>query len=91
VVEGGWTWKFDPISLRRDRTLPATLLSSLTTRLAIVRAEHGLITREIAAGMLSSYGRAAPVVVVPRSGHHVPLDNPIVLVAALRTQLSAWD
>jgi pimeloyl-ACP methyl ester carboxylesterase len=90
-VEGGWTWKFDPISLSRDRALPTTLLSALPGRLAILRAEHGLITREIAVGMLSSYGRAAPVVELPGTGHHVPLDDPIALVVALRTMIAAWD
>jgi pimeloyl-ACP methyl ester carboxylesterase len=90
-VEGGWTWKFDPLSLSRDRALPATLLSALTSRLAIVRAEHGLITPEIAAQMLTSYGRAAPVIDMPATGHHVPLDDPITLVHALRNVIDAWD
>lgn len=93
VVEdaGGWTWKFDPLSLSRDRTLPTTLVSGLTTRLAILRAEHGLITPAIAAGMVSLYGRPAPVVELPGCGHHVPLDDPIALVVALRSILAVWD
>ncbi len=89
--EEGWTWKFDPASLRRDRTLPTTLVSGLPGRLAILRAEHGLVTPEIAAGMLALYGRTAPVVELPGTGHHVPLDDPIALVAALRTLVATWE
>jgi pimeloyl-ACP methyl ester carboxylesterase len=89
--EGGWTWTFDPVSLSRDRTLPTTLLSGLPGRLAILGAEHGLITPAIAARMVALYGRPAPVVEVPGSGHHVPLDDPIGLVVAVRTLLAVWD
>jgi pimeloyl-ACP methyl ester carboxylesterase len=93
VVEdaGGWTWKFDPVSSSRDRTLPVTLVSGLTKRLAILRAEHGLITPAIAARMVTLYGRPAPVVELPGCGHHVPLDDPIALVVALRAVLGTWD
>jgi pimeloyl-ACP methyl ester carboxylesterase len=63
----------------------------LPGRLAILRAEHGLITPAMAARMVALYGRPAPVVEVPDSGHHVPLDDPIGLVVAVRTLLAVWD
>ncbi len=90
-VADGWTWKFDPVSQRRDHSLPPTLLSDVSARLAIVRAEHGFLTRPIAEKMLSWYGHAAPVIELPGTGHHVPLDDPIGLVVALDTLVATWD
>ena len=90
-VDGGWTWKFDPVSQRRDHTLPPTLLSNVVGRLAIVRAEHGFLTRAIAEQMLAWYGRPAPVIELPGTGHHVLLDDPIALVVALRALIATWD
>jgi len=41
--------------------------------------------------MYDRLGRVAPVVEIPAAGHHVMLDQPIALVAALRTLVSDWD
>jgi pimeloyl-ACP methyl ester carboxylesterase len=89
-TEGGWTWKFDPNAQRRDRSVSNDLLSDLTGRLAILRAEHGLTTREIAARMVNVYGRAAPVIELAGTGHHVPLDDPIALATALSSVIATW-
>jgi hypothetical protein len=36
-------------------------------------------------------GRVAPVIEIPAAAHHIMLDQPIALVAAIRTLLSDWD
>ncbi len=41
--------------------------------------------------MYDRLGRVAPVVEIPAAGHHIMLDQPITLVAALRTLVSDWD
>jgi pimeloyl-ACP methyl ester carboxylesterase len=89
-VEGGWTWKFDPGVFARDQFTPA-LLTRLDCRVALFRAEYGMVTPQQGEVMYDRLGRVAPVVEIPAAGHHIMLDQPIALVAALRTLLSDWD
>ncbi len=89
-VEGGWTWKFDPGIFVRDHLTPE-LLTRLDCRVALFRAESGLVTPQQGEVMYDRLGRVAPVIEIPAAGHHIMLDQPIALVAALRTLLSDWD
>jgi len=88
-VEGGWTWKFDPRIFGRQ--VPRNLLTRLDCRVALFRAEYGIVSAEMSEVMYDRLGRAAPVIEIPAAGHHVMLDQPIALVAAIRTLLSDWD
>lgn len=88
-VDGGWTWKWDPAIFGRE--VPPTLLSRLDCRVALFRAEHGMVSTEMSDVMYDRLGRVAPVIEIPAAGHHVMLDQPIALVAAIRTLLSDWD
>ena len=89
-VEGGWTWKFDPRIFTRDHLTPE-LLTRLDCRVALFRAEYGMVTPQQGEVMYDRLGRVAPVIEIPAAGHHIMLDQPIALVAALRTLLSDWD
>ena len=89
-AEGGWTWKFDPRVFARDRLTPG-LLTRLDCRVALFRAEHGLVTPQQGDVLYDRLGRVAPVIEIPAAGHHIMLDQPIALAAALRTLLSDWD
>jgi pimeloyl-ACP methyl ester carboxylesterase len=89
-AEGGWTWKFDPRVFVRDHLTPE-LLTRLDCRVALFRAEHGLVTPQQGEVLYDRLGRVAPVIEIPAAGHHIMLDQPIALVAALRTLLSDWD
>jgi pimeloyl-ACP methyl ester carboxylesterase len=88
-VDGGWTWKWDPAVFGRH--VPPTLLTKLDCRVALFRAEHGMVSTEMGDVMYDRLGRVAPVIEIPAAGHHVMLDQPIALVAAIRTLLSDWD
>jgi len=88
-ADGGWTWKWDPAIF--DRPVPPTLLTRLDCRVALFRAEHGMVSTEMSDVMYDRLGRVAPVIEIPAAGHHVMLDQPIALVAAIRTLLSDWD
>jgi pimeloyl-ACP methyl ester carboxylesterase len=88
-AEGGWTWKWDPAIFSRQA--PPTLLTRLDCRVALFRAEHGMVSTEMSDVMYDRLGRVAPVIEIPAAGHHVMLDQPIPLVAAIRTLLSGWD
>jgi pimeloyl-ACP methyl ester carboxylesterase len=88
-VDGGWTWKWDPPIFGRE--LPQAPLARLDCRVALFRAEHGIMSAEMSDVMYDRLGRVAPVIEIPAAGHHVMLDQPIALVAAIRTLLSDWD
>jgi pimeloyl-ACP methyl ester carboxylesterase len=88
-VDGGWTWKWDPHVF--ERGLPLAPHTRLDCRVALFRAEHGILSAEMSEALYDGLGRVAPVIEIPVAGHHVMLDQPIALVAALRTLLSDWD
>jgi pimeloyl-ACP methyl ester carboxylesterase len=89
-AEGGWTWKFDPRVFARD-TLTPELLTRLDCRVALFRAEHGLVTPQQGEALYDRLGRVAPLIEIPVAGHHIMLDEPVALAAALRTLLADWD
>lgn len=88
-VDGGWTWKWDPAVF--DRAMPPAPLARVDCRVALFRAEHGILSTELSDVMYDRLGRVAPVIEIPASAHHIMLDQPIALVAAIRTLLSDWD
>jgi pimeloyl-ACP methyl ester carboxylesterase len=88
-VEGGWTWKFDSAmsgSIQRLRPY----VEPLTCPAVLFRCEHGLVPDGIEATLSDLVGEHACLVELPGVGHHPMLDEPLALVAALRTQLAAW-
>ncbi len=87
---GGWSWKFDPRIFGRPQFTPA-LLTRLDCRVALFRAEHGIVSPQISNLMYDRLGRIAPLIEIPAAGHHVMLDHPIALVTGIRTLLSDWD
>jgi pimeloyl-ACP methyl ester carboxylesterase len=89
-VDGGWTWKWDP-SVFNNRERPQAPLTRLDCRVALFRAEHGILSAEMSEVMYDRLGRVTPVIEIPAAGHHIMLDQPIALLAALRTLLSDWD
>ncbi len=91
-IDAGWTWKFDPMIFRRS-TPRATheLLADVKCRLALFRAENGLVTPDIGEYMYELLGRNAPVIEIPEAYHHMMLDQPLSLVTGLRTLLADWE
>jgi hypothetical protein len=41
--------------------------------------------------MYESLGRVAPVIELPQSGHHAMIDQPLLLLTAIRTLLADWE
>jgi pimeloyl-ACP methyl ester carboxylesterase len=88
--EAGWVWKFDP----KMFLTPAPswdLLGRLNCRVALLRGEHGLITPDMARRMQAALGGAAPMIEIPAAGHAIMVDQPLALLAALRTVLAIWE
>jgi pimeloyl-ACP methyl ester carboxylesterase len=90
-VEGGWSWKFDPRIFERRSVPPGDLLQRIRCRVALLRSEFGLVSRDIGDYMYEQLGRVAPIVEVPLAWHHVMLDQPIALITGLRALLADWE
>jgi len=90
AVEGGWSWKFDPRIFARHE-LSQSRLTRLDCRVALFRAEYGILSAQLSEIMYDRLGRLAPVIEIPAAGHHAMLDQPIALVTGIRTLLSDWD
>ncbi len=94
-VDGGWQWKFDPRVFEQFggsiRGVALPYLSQVRCRLALLRSEHGLVTADIGRFMYNELGRVTPVIELPEAGHHAMLDQPLILLTALRTLLADWD
>jgi pimeloyl-ACP methyl ester carboxylesterase len=94
-VEGGWQWKFDRRIFEQFgagmRSIAEPYLAEVTCRLALLRSEYGLVTPDIGASMYEKLGRVTPVIEIPEAGHHAMLDQPLILLTALRTLLADWD
>ena len=95
AVDGGWHWKFDHRVFEQFagsmRGVALPYLGRVRCRFALLRSEHGLVTPDIGASMYEALGRVAPVVELPEAGHHAMLDQPLVLLTALRTLFADWD
>jgi pimeloyl-ACP methyl ester carboxylesterase len=89
-VPGGWSWKFDPAFHHGYERPEPDVLSAVSCRVALLRAEFGLVTPDIGTSMHQKLGRNAPVIEIPLAYHHVMLDQPLSLITAIRTLLADW-
>jgi pimeloyl-ACP methyl ester carboxylesterase len=94
-VSGGWQWKFDRDVFAQFggemRKVALPYLSQVACRLALLRSEFGLVTPDIGRAMYDELGRVTPIIELPQAGHHAMLDQPLILLTALRTLLADWD
>jgi pimeloyl-ACP methyl ester carboxylesterase len=95
AVDGGYSWKFDRHVFAQFtasiRALAYPYLPQVNCRVALLRSEFGLLTADIGRSMNEGLGRVAPIVELPEAGHHAMLDQPLILLTALRTLLADWD
>lgn len=91
-TEAGWTWKFDP-TIFHDMKPRASheVLPKVRCRVAVFRAEYGLVDPETGDYMYELLGRNAPVIEIPDAYHHLMLDQPLAVIAGLRAVLADWE
>jgi pimeloyl-ACP methyl ester carboxylesterase len=95
---GEWGWKFDQSLFRKmapappppDDQSPAAREPLARCRVAILRAEHGLMSADMAGRLRRRLGQPVPIAELPAAGHHVLLDEPLSLISALRAVLAGW-
>jgi pimeloyl-ACP methyl ester carboxylesterase len=95
-TEAGWMWKFDPEMFRkrherRELIHVRDLLSKVRTPAVYIRCEQGIVPPEVADEIVSLFTPRATVVELALAGHHPMMDQPLPLVATLRTALAHWD
>jgi pimeloyl-ACP methyl ester carboxylesterase len=99
-TDGTWSWKFDPTVFGGrldDNQTPAEqemledILAQMPCRVAYLRCEAGLVPPALAARIRSILQLRGPFVELADAGHHPMLDQPLPLVATLRTLLEFWS
>jgi pimeloyl-ACP methyl ester carboxylesterase len=95
----GWVWKFDPAIFagRWDPETPIEqelledMMAQMPCRLGYVRCAAGLVPPAMAEQIRSIMQLRGPFIELAEAGHHPMLDQPLPLVAALRTLLEFWS
>ena len=95
----GWSWKFDPAVVDAplldlaggDQEIMERALAEMPCRIGYVRCESGLVPVDMADKIRSVLQLRGPFVELPLAGHHPMLDQPVGLVASLRTLLEMWS
>ena len=67
------------------------LLPQVGCRVALFRAEYGLVDPETGDYMYELLGRNAPVIEIPDAYHHIRLDQPIAMITGIRAVLLDWE
>jgi pimeloyl-ACP methyl ester carboxylesterase len=95
----GWFWKFDPAIFgaplldetpAEQETMERTL-AELPCRIAYLRCEAGLVPPDMGDLIRSILQLRGPYIELAEAGHHPMLDQPLPLVATLRTLLEMWS
>lgn len=88
-VDGGWSWAFDPRSFDRPDIDPDDW-TPIDQDVAILRATDGMLSAEMADRLVERLGPSAGWSEVD-AGHHMMLDQPLALLAAMQTVLARID
>jgi len=96
-VEGGWTWKFNPLVFAHSEDDAAarqeigSQVANLPHKQAIIYgANSQLFDDDSIAYIKELGGEHIPMIAVPEAEHHLMLDQPIAFVTALRPVLAMW-
>ena len=88
-VDGGWSWRFDPRIFLSTRMEPSAL-AEVPCPVALLRGERGMATHDITTAVAQELGGGVPVTTIPDAGHHIMLDQPVALIAAIDVLLGQW-
>jgi pimeloyl-ACP methyl ester carboxylesterase len=96
---GGWVWKFDRAVFTGQFLEPTptdeesleSMMTKMLCRIGYLRCEAGLVPAAMAERIRSMLQLRGPFVELAEAGHHPMLDQPLPLVAALRTLLEFWS
>ena len=97
-VEEGWVWKFDPRILGPDEERSSDWWQSLSNRFvsmelprAVIFGEHSsMFSRRAADYVRSNTLDSVPIVKINDAHHHLMLDQPLALAAAIDSILQCF-
>ena len=89
----GWTWKFDPrMWATLDRHAADPLVEQVRAPIGLIFGEEsGLVTDGHAATLAARLPDCRFVAAVPHARHHIMVDQPMALIAALRVGIAALE
>ena len=91
AVEGGLAWAFDPGLYERCAFIDSRAAAMAARRpIAFIRGARSAIVSPATLAGLRADLPGARFVTVPAAGHHVLLDQPLALVAAIDALLAGW-
>jgi pimeloyl-ACP methyl ester carboxylesterase len=87
---GGWTWRFDPFVWRHfdRRDLEPELRAPQCPVVMLYGERSGLIDAPLLQYMRDLLPPGAPFIAIPDADHHVMVDQPLAVAAALRALLA---
>ncbi|HEY9218502.1 MAG TPA: alpha/beta hydrolase [Phenylobacterium sp.] len=91
----GWTWRFDPAMWAKlDRSAMNSMTETgevkVQVPLAHIFGDKSGVSQRRRMGGASPLPKDMVEVAIPDSNHHIMVDQPLALVAALRALLAAW-
>lgn len=91
----GFTWRFDPnmwAKLDRERAMGGdpTQTFEITTPMVHIYGAKSRIVEHRKAGAPSPFPPGMVEIEIPDAHHHIMIDQPLALVAAIRALLAAW-
>lgn len=92
-VEDGYTWLFDPdlwAKLTYQRRDPEAAAANLKCPLAFIRGENSVLMGAETWDFMKSVFRQSPFVSIPNTQHHLILDDPMAVTAALDALIEGW-
>ncbi len=89
----GWTWRFDPGFFTRMEGWDSwSAIADPACPLAFIYGELSrIVPTELRARQQAHTPRGTPFIGIPDSHHHIMIDQPIALLAAIRTLLAVWQ
>ena len=88
----GWTWKFDPfLWAKLDRSAMQAVAHKHAVPMAQIVGDRSAIMQRREMGRQADFlPTGVPQITIPDSEHHIMVDQPLALVASLRTLLALW-
>ncbi len=89
--DGAFYWRFDPrrVTIPTDRKEPD--FGALGCPMAYMYGDRSaLLNADTVARAKAVLPAGTPILAIPDAAHHVPMDQPLALVAALRGLLAVW-
>ena len=88
----GWTWRFDPFFWQKlDRSSMSEVKpDAAAAPMAHILGDRSNIIRRQAFQTREYIPASVPQIIIPDSEHHIMVDQPLALVAAVRALLAVW-